>query len=345
MLILRALRQEFPEALFFTTDFDEAFTIKSELPFTRNLIISSSFGPNLSEWLQGDIPFFRDTHQASAFLATQLALGSLHKKSHRADYASSDIPDQLRAPRIFEVKRNGEILPFPWVPPSAPEIPGAEPNDNIANDHQAVVEQYPTREGSSVSSIDWPLCRVIKGRRRCGYIQPFAWFPLPAAPQIPGSGPNENIANSYQAVAEQYPTREGRSVSSIDWPLCREINGVSRCGNIQPVDQDVLERRPKPGDPKSIEKPFPALGKDSRETLTTGLALCALLGVAALAFRNVRKHAFVEIVLLILGLGVGSLICFYWEPIAEYLTENGKGEPIAIMDGVSVWPTILLRGL
>jgi hypothetical protein len=42
LLILRALRPEFPEALFFTTDFDEAFTIKSELPFTRNLIISSS---------------------------------------------------------------------------------------------------------------------------------------------------------------------------------------------------------------------------------------------------------------------------------------------------------------
>jgi hypothetical protein len=76
LLILRALRPEFPEALFFTTDFDEAFTIKSELPFTRNVIISSSFGPNLSEWSQGDIPFFRDTGQASAFLATQLAVGS-----------------------------------------------------------------------------------------------------------------------------------------------------------------------------------------------------------------------------------------------------------------------------
>jgi hypothetical protein len=67
LLILRALRPEFPEALFFTTDFDEAFTIKSELPFTRNLIISSSFGPNLSEWLHGDIPFFRDTYQTSHF--------------------------------------------------------------------------------------------------------------------------------------------------------------------------------------------------------------------------------------------------------------------------------------
>ena len=99
LLILRALRPEFPEALFFTTDFDEAFTIKSELPFTRNLIISSSFGPNLSDWLQGDIPFFRDTYETSAFLATQLAIGIAKTKD-------SDISNQLLAPRIFEVKRN-----------------------------------------------------------------------------------------------------------------------------------------------------------------------------------------------------------------------------------------------
>jgi hypothetical protein len=75
------------------------------------------------------------------------------------------------------------------------------------------------------------------------------------------------------------------------------------------------------------------------------LAVGALVGVVALAFRYVRKHAFVEVVLLILGLGVGAWICAYWEPIAQYLTENWKGEPIAIADGVSVWPTILLRGL
>ena len=75
MLILRALRPEFPETYFFTTDFDEAYTIKSELPYTRNLIISSSFEVAcLSTWLQGDIPPFRDTYETSAFLATQLAL-------------------------------------------------------------------------------------------------------------------------------------------------------------------------------------------------------------------------------------------------------------------------------
>ena len=113
LLILRALRPEFPEALFFTTDFDEAFTIKSELPFTRNLIISSSFGPNLSEWLQGDIPFFRDTGQASAFLATQLAVAHL---ANQETPFETDLASQLLVPRLFEVKRNGEILQFAWGP-------------------------------------------------------------------------------------------------------------------------------------------------------------------------------------------------------------------------------------
>ena len=47
LLVLRALEPKFPEALFFTTDFDATLTMPSELDFTRNLIISSSFGSEL----------------------------------------------------------------------------------------------------------------------------------------------------------------------------------------------------------------------------------------------------------------------------------------------------------
>ena len=120
---------------------------------------------------------------------------------------------------------------------------------------------------------------------------------------------------------------------------------MSNCHYIQPVDPKELEIL-SPGDPKVIEKPFPALGEDSRKNLPTSLALGAVLGLGVLlGSRYVRKHAFFEVVLLLLSLGVGSWICINWEPIAQYLTEYGKGEPIAIADGVSVWPTILLRGL
>ena len=272
LLILRALRPEFPEALFFTTDFDEAFTIKSELPFTRNLIISSSFGPNLSEWLQGDIPFFRDTGQASAFLATQLAVGHLAKNLEMPNRFGTDLSSQLLVPRLFEVKRNGEIMQFAWGQRSAPSPQTYE--------------------------------RKHKGS------------PLLAA------------------------LTEGRSATP-----CWTSNDLANCGFIQPLDIKELHNLASPDDPKAIEKLFPTFDYGNGEKLAAGLAVGALLGVVALAFRYVRKHAFVEVVLLILGLGVGALTCAYWEPIAQYLTEKGNGEPIALMDGVSVWPTILLRGL
>ncbi len=282
LLILRALRIEFPEALFFTTDFDEAFTIKSELPFTRNLIISSSFGPNLSDWLQGEIPYFRDTYETSAFLATQLALGDLHKKSQRPDYASSDIPDQLRAPRIFEVKRNGEILPFAWVP-------------------------------------------------------------LPPTPQTPDRDPNDNNTNGNQTIAEQNSTEEGRSISSFDWP-CGKIQGVTRCGNIQPVDQDELEQHPNSSDSKPIEKPFPTFTANGGRNFAAFFALGAIFTLLAFWRRWVPNWR-LELGFIAFCFIVAALICFFWEPVVRYLTDDGNGEPIALLDGISIWPTVLLRVL
>ena len=76
LLVLRALEPKFPEAVFFTTDFDATLTLPSELDFTRNLIISSSFGPELRPEIQGEIPPFRSSYQTAAFLATSLAVGA-----------------------------------------------------------------------------------------------------------------------------------------------------------------------------------------------------------------------------------------------------------------------------
>jgi hypothetical protein len=43
------------------------------------------------------------------------------------------------------------------------------------------------------------------------------------------------------------------------------------------------------------------------------------------------------------GLFVGALTCAFWEPVAQFLTEYGDGDPIMILQGVSVWPTVALR--
>ena len=110
LLILRALRPQFPDALFFTTDFDEALTRGTELAWTRNLIVSSSFGPTLHRSIQREIPDFRGTYQVSAFLATLLAIGNPAKNWTTPQAVLDSVSGQLLISRIFEIERSGNVL-------------------------------------------------------------------------------------------------------------------------------------------------------------------------------------------------------------------------------------------
>jgi hypothetical protein len=74
-----------------------------------------------------------------------------------------------------------------------------------------------------------------------------------------------------------------------------------------------------------------------------GLALLAVFVWAALYFRKVPEGARVEVWLVVLGLGLAALTCYLWGGIALIFTRHGNGEPIAMLQGVSVWPTVLLR--
>jgi hypothetical protein len=59
LLILRALCPEFPEALFFTTDFDEAYTIKSELAYSLRALDPISVTGCKAKSLTSAIPMRR----------------------------------------------------------------------------------------------------------------------------------------------------------------------------------------------------------------------------------------------------------------------------------------------
>lgn len=143
LLILQALRQRFPKAIFFTTDLDERLTHSNQYEWTRNLIIASHFGLQLREDIQQDIPPFRDSYQTSAFLSVLRALGhityrnpadpSCLKASSRRQclYAvpSSDIAfSAYIAPRIYEVGRRGPVdLSIDQVDPRDKANMGAHP--------------------------------------------------------------------------------------------------------------------------------------------------------------------------------------------------------------------------
>lgn len=104
LLILRALRGKFPNAIFFTNDLDARLFHETELPWTRNLIVASSYGLQLHPSLQKDIPPFRNVYQSSVFVATLQALG-----------IKDDIDLDTISPRIFEIGRRGpyDLSHFP----------------------------------------------------------------------------------------------------------------------------------------------------------------------------------------------------------------------------------------
>jgi hypothetical protein len=103
LLVLQAIRSEFPQALFFTTDVDARFLHPNEFKWTRNLIVVSSYGLELSNNLQGSVPPFRDVYQTATFLATNTAIANV--TADPPSVSRETINQWIAKPRIFEVGR------------------------------------------------------------------------------------------------------------------------------------------------------------------------------------------------------------------------------------------------
>ena len=124
LMILQALRKNFPHALFFTTDLDSRLTHSSQLPWTRNLVVASHFGLELDPRLQAPIPPFRDSYQTALFYSVLRAVGHLNMSDGTQElhlpggqsFASEVLP------RLYEVGRHGavDLSPDPVHQSSAP---------------------------------------------------------------------------------------------------------------------------------------------------------------------------------------------------------------------------------
>lgn len=111
LMILQALRKDFPHALFFTTDLDSRLTHSSQLSWTRNLVVASHFGLELEPGLQTPIPPFRDSYQTALFYSVLRAVGYLTVSS---DKARLELPDHRQfstavLPRLYEIGRQGAV--------------------------------------------------------------------------------------------------------------------------------------------------------------------------------------------------------------------------------------------
>ena len=107
LMILRALRPEFPDAVFFTNNYDAHFERRDDWGDTHNLVIVSPFGSTLPEiYLQQHIPPFRDNNQTSMYVGTLVATERMSKE---------EAESLLWQTRIFEISRHGAYdLSPPW---------------------------------------------------------------------------------------------------------------------------------------------------------------------------------------------------------------------------------------
>ena len=113
LLILQALRLQFPGVLFFTTDLDARFLHLSEIKWTRNLLVASPFGLQLNEDFQKKTPPFRENYQTSLFLAAQLALCKDKEKQEssacNSEIFKADSTEWTDKPRLFEIGNEGAV--------------------------------------------------------------------------------------------------------------------------------------------------------------------------------------------------------------------------------------------
>lgn len=130
LLMLQAMRERFPGAVFFTTDLDSRLVYAEDYHWTRNLVLASHYGLELYGMLQRGVPPFRSSYQTSTYFATLQALGHVWPLGTCPPGASSrpvtDTPlspcgyranltaDHVwfsgeEPPRLFEVGRHGAI--------------------------------------------------------------------------------------------------------------------------------------------------------------------------------------------------------------------------------------------
>ena len=107
LMILRALRPQFRDVVFFTNNYDAHFERRDDWGVTRNLIIASPFGGVLPEnFAHRPVAPFRDNNQTSMYAGTLVATGRMTEE--QAEYLSWQ-------PRIFEISRRGA---YDLSPPS-----------------------------------------------------------------------------------------------------------------------------------------------------------------------------------------------------------------------------------
>ncbi len=123
ILVLDALRDRFPQTVFFAADLDARMLDAGSVRSTRNLVVASGYGLALNRQLQGSAPPFRDTYQTGTYLSTLVALDS-----EARTLSTRDFDPWFQRARRYEIGRTRPVN-LVGAPDGSPE-PNRQPPAN-----------------------------------------------------------------------------------------------------------------------------------------------------------------------------------------------------------------------
>jgi hypothetical protein len=142
ILVLDALRDRFPQAVFFAADLDARMLDAGSVRSTRNLVVASGYGLALNRQLQGSAPPFRDTYQTGTYLSTLVALDP-----HARTLGTVDFDSWFQQPRRYEI---GRTRPVNLV-----GAPDGSPETKVQPEHDDCTIPDPLTCRSIHSDEDW----------------------------------------------------------------------------------------------------------------------------------------------------------------------------------------------
>lgn len=117
LLILQAVREQFPTVLFFATDLDARYFHEGEQKWARNLLVVSHFGLQLAPELQQAIPPFRSSYQTATFFAVLNAIDP-----NTSPTSQNQSGELKRPPYKLQLSKKKEMKYGPEIPPRLFEI-------------------------------------------------------------------------------------------------------------------------------------------------------------------------------------------------------------------------------
>ncbi|MFJ2690744.1 hypothetical protein [Pseudomonas sp. NPDC087336] len=323
LLVLQALKSRMPYKLYFSTDLDARMLQRGQAQTTRNLILAAPYGLTLTRALQQDVPPFRDSLQSAVFISVLAALApqSFDAKRAKFDYSKSE----LLSPGIYEVGISGFI-------PLATRLGASRPTSC----------QAPTQAQSERGILphDLMALRCLQDpspppypepsralRERFKQSQSFFW-----------AGPLTLTLLSIAAFILWWRIEgpQGEHDARLTW-----VRGVPITLFMVAAACAFIATRYWHAEFLWFTFVLVLLGILSSNLLRRSTRRLALPQDATASMTPGSSDAWAWYIVVPLVVFILALMLAY--QMRSTLTDNGLGEPMFLLEGISAWPTVALR--